>query len=57
MTHVLLPCNVIMYEDGESQSVVSAVDLISMVDVTENPELRPIAEQLTRALARLDNAR
>ena len=57
---LLLPCNVIVYEEAENQSVISVIDPMSMVGVTENPELQPIvdeaSERLTRALDSLENA-
>jgi uncharacterized protein (DUF302 family) len=54
---LLLPCNVIVYEDGDG-SVVSAADPGAMMDVSGNPELSPIArearERLERAIRSLD---
>lgn len=47
---LLLPCNVILYRDGED-TVVAALDPATMVDLTNNPELEPIA---TEARARLE---
>jgi uncharacterized protein (DUF302 family) len=40
---LLLPCNVIVYENGPG-AVVSIVDPIAMLDVLANPALRPVAE-------------
>jgi uncharacterized protein (DUF302 family) len=52
---LLLPCNVIVYENGERESVVAAVDPDAMMQITGNAALRTIAEdakaRLTRALA------
>lgn len=52
---LLLPCNVIVYENGERESVVAAVDPGAMMQVTGNVALQTIAEdakaRLTRALA------
>jgi uncharacterized protein (DUF302 family) len=46
---LLLPCNVVVYEAGEHQSVVAAIDPFTMIDlVGDRPELRAIAED-TRA--------
>ena len=57
---LLLPCNVVVYEEGEDQCLVSVVDPMSMVSATEKSELQPIAEEaterLTRALNSLENA-
>ncbi|NIW94675.1 MAG: DUF302 domain-containing protein, partial [Phycisphaerae bacterium] len=41
---LLLPCNVIVYEE-DGGSVVSIVDPISMLGVVENPELDPVASE------------
>lgn len=49
---LLLPCNVIVYED-EGTTVVAALDPATMVDVTANPALEPIAVD---ARARLERA-
>ena len=54
----LLPCNVIVYEE-DNGSVVGIVDPISMLDVVDNPDLDPIAnealERLKRVKVALDN--
>ncbi len=50
---LLLPCNVIVYEQSEKRSVVAAVDPGSMVSVTANPRLAEIAND---AKARLERA-
>ena len=41
---LLLPCNVIVYEEEEG-SKVSIVDPLSMLGVVENPDLSPVAEE------------
>lgn len=50
---LLLPCNVIVYED-DGGSVVSAADPGAMMEVSGNPALEPVAaearERLERAL-------
>lgn len=43
---LLLPCNVIVYENDEGKSVVSTIDPIKMVSVVDNPALEEIAEQV-----------
>jgi uncharacterized protein (DUF302 family) len=51
---LLLPCNVIVYEEGEGSSVVSAIDPSSMVQLTGN---NPVIEEVAKdARARLDRA-
>ena len=53
---LLLPCNVIVYED-DGGSVVSAADPGAMMEVSGNPALEPVAaearERLERALGSL----
>jgi uncharacterized protein (DUF302 family) len=55
---LLLPCNVIVYEEGDG-SVVSVIDPISMLGVVENPGLEPVAiearNRLSRVAAALNN--
>lgn len=49
---LLLPCNVIVYEvDGGS--VVGILDPISMMDVTDNPDLDPVANEAQERLKRV----
>ena len=48
---LLLPCNVIVYED-DLRSAVSIVDPIAMRGVRENPALKPIADAARAKLAR-----
>lgn len=42
---LLLPCNVIVYEEGAGQSVVAALDPGSMVSMTGNPQLEQVATE------------
>lgn len=49
---LLLPCNVIVYEE-EGGSVVGILDPISMMDVTDNPELDPVAREAQERLQRV----
>lgn len=52
---LLLPCNVIVYEDGE-RSVVSAVDAARMLSVVGNPALESASQQVNEKLRRvIDN--
>jgi uncharacterized protein (DUF302 family) len=48
---VMLPCNVIVYEDGAS-TVVTAVDPMQTI-AAQHDELRPIAEEVRVKLARV----
>lgn len=52
---LLLPCNVIVYDEGGG-SVVSIVDPISMLGVVENPELEPVAQEARTRLKRVIEA-
>ena len=49
---LLLPCNVTVYEDGP-ESVVCIVDPTGLLDVIENPALRPVAEEAAARLRRV----
>ena len=50
---LLLPCNVIVYDDGSGGSVVSIVDPLSMVGFTNNPALEPVADEARARLERV----
>lgn len=55
---LLLPCNVIVYQDDDpAHSVVAAIDPVSQLDLTGNDDIRPVAEdvrsRLKRALERV----
>lgn len=41
---LLLPCNVIVYQDGDD-TVVAALDPATMVDLTGNPALEDVAKE------------
>ena len=49
---LLLPCNVIVYEENGG-SVVSIVDPLSMLSVVGNPELEPVADEARTRLQRV----
>lgn len=54
---LLLPCNVIVYEDaagadGRERSVVSFLNPLDMMGIVDNPALRPIADEAHARLAR-----
>lgn len=55
---LLLPCNVIVYEDDRGGSVVSALNPMVALGVVDNPALHGVAEEVTervrRAVASLD---
>ncbi len=52
---LLLPCNVIVYEE-DGGSVVSIVDPLLMLDVMENPDLDPVAQEARTRLQRVVEA-
>ncbi len=49
---LLLPCNVIVYEDN-GETVVSAIDPAVMMSVVHNPDLDPIASDIQARLQRV----
>lgn len=52
---LLLPCNVIVYEKGDTV-VVAAFDPMLMMKVLENQNMEPIAEEVERRLQRVIGA-
>jgi uncharacterized protein (DUF302 family) len=52
---LLLPCNVIVYEENDG-SVVSIVDPLSMLGVVEKPQLEPVAREAQTRLRRVIEA-
>jgi len=49
---LLLPCNVIVYEQG-TKTVVAIFDPMVMTAIMDNPQLRPLAEEVKRRLERV----
>ncbi|RMF85115.1 MAG: DUF302 domain-containing protein [Nitrospinota bacterium] len=49
---LLLPCNVIVYEE-DGGSVVSAIDPIAALRITENPALEDLAREVYERLERV----
>ncbi len=50
---LLLPCNVIVYDNGDGTSTVSIVDPLQMLGVVDNPALQPIADEANSRLRRV----
>lgn len=50
---LLLPCNVIVYEDDQGNTVVSALNPMVALGVVDNPSLLGVAEQVTERLKRV----
>lgn len=49
---LLLPCNVIVYEDGD-EVVVSAIDPIVMFSIIDRPDVAPVAEEVKNLLTKV----
>ncbi len=50
---LLLPCNVVVYEDDQGQTVVGAVDAKAMLSVVGNPALDEAAAMVNERLQRV----
>ncbi len=51
---LLLPCNVIVYEgERDGESVVSIVDPLAMMQMSDNPELASVAAQAEEKLRKV----
>lgn len=50
---LLLPCNVIVYEDDDGSVVVAAMDPSAAMRVVENRAVEPIANEVTSRLERV----
>ena len=50
---LLLPCNVIVYEGDQGETVVSAVNPMEAMQMVDNPGLRQVAEEVTGKLERV----
>jgi len=50
---LLLPCNVIVYEDDSGNTVVSAVNPESAMGMIDNPKLKEIANQIQAKLKKV----
>jgi len=50
---LLLPCNVIVYENDMKQTVVSAIDPVKMLEIVENRNLTPNAEKVKLMLEKV----
>ncbi|HMB21379.1 MAG TPA: DUF302 domain-containing protein [Anaerolineales bacterium] len=52
---LLLPCNVIVYEEGEA-TVVNIIDPLSMTNFIQDPALESVAEEARQKLKRVSEA-
>jgi uncharacterized protein (DUF302 family) len=49
---LLLPCNVIVYEEDDGGSVVSALNPMAAFSMVNNPKMQEVAEQVTEKIKR-----
>lgn len=47
---LMLPCNVVVQQTGPGTVEVSAIDPVASMSAVDNPELRPIAEEIREKL-------
>jgi uncharacterized protein (DUF302 family) len=51
---LLLPCNVVVYAgDRPGETIVAAMDPVAALELTGNPDVRPIAEEVRGRLERV----
>lgn len=50
---LLLPCNVIVYDNGDGTSHVSVVDPLQMMGMVQNPDLNAVADEAEGKLRRV----
>lgn len=50
---LLLPCNVIVYDNGDGTTAVSIMDPIQMVSLSDNAELKAVAREANAKLQRV----
>ena len=52
---LLLPCNVVVYENSDGKTRVSAIDAKAMLSVVDRDDILPIAEEVNRRLQNVIN--
>lgn len=50
---VMLPCNVVVYEGDEGQTVVVAIDPMATIAATATPAIRQVAQEVRTRLGRV----
>jgi len=50
---LLLPCNVVVFEDDRGKTKVAAIDAKAMMSVVQRDDVLPIAEQVNEKLKRV----
>lgn len=53
---LLLPCNVIVYRDGDGNTVISAIDPGEMLSVVDRDDMQEIAEEVKALLSEALNS-
>jgi uncharacterized protein (DUF302 family) len=53
---LLLPCNVIVYEDAQGRTIVSAIEPLRMFELVDRPDLRDVAEEVKALLQKAIDA-
>ena len=53
---LLLPCNVVVYENDSQQTVVAAIDAKKMMSVVGRDDIEPIAEEVNQKLSKVINS-
>ncbi len=56
MLGLLLPCNVVVFEDAAGHTVVGAIDAHAMLSVVGNPALDPVAAEVNARMQRVVDA-
>lgn len=50
---LLLPCNVVVFEDDDHNTVVAAIDAKAMMSIVGRDDIAPIAEQVNQKLIKV----
>lgn len=50
---LLLPCNVVVYENDDQQTIVAAIDAKMMMSVVGGDDIEPIADEVNQKLAKV----
>jgi uncharacterized protein (DUF302 family) len=53
---LLLPCNVIVYQDGDGQTHVAAMDPAPVLELVDNPQVAPVAQQVRQLMTEVVEA-
>ena len=50
---MLLPCNVVVYEDDDGKVVVAALDPAAALEIVDNPKIKPAADEVKARIERV----